>query len=143
MLTIAQITDLHIAKAPHYVGNADRLRTVLAAIARLRPRPAAIFASGDLTETGAPEEYEALRELLRDAPCPVHVGAGNHDRRAPLLDAVRAPFSGVDDHAFVQYAVNIGDLRLVMGYTVEEGRPEGHFCEARAAWLARTLDAAL
>ena len=140
MLTIAQITDLHIATAAPRLGNADRLRTVIAAIAALRPRPAAIFASGDLTETGSPEEYAALAEILKGAPCPVHVGMGNHDKRAPLLDAF--PLTGVDDHGFVQYAVDVGDLRVVMGDTALEGRAEGYFCQARAAWLARTLDAA-
>ena len=142
MLTIAQITDLHIATAPPHLGNADRLRSVLAAIARLRPRPAAIFASGDLAETGKPEEYAALAEILKTAPVPVYVGMGNHDRRAPLLAAFPAPSTSVDDHGFVQYAVDIGELRLVMCDTAEEGRAEGFFCEARAAWLARTLDAA-
>src|SRR5579859_1320205 len=142
MLTIAQITDLHIATAAPHLGNADRLRVVLAAIARLRPRPAAIFASGDLTEAGTPEEYAILRDILEGAPCPVHVGMGNHDLRAPLLEAFPAPFSGVDENGFVQYAVDVGDLRVVMCDTAEEGRSEGFFCEARAAWLARTLDAA-
>lgn len=142
MLTIAQITDLHIATAAPRLGNADRLRTVIAAIAALRPRPAAIFASGDLTETGSPEEYAVLAEILKGAPCPVYVGMGNHDLRAPLLDAFPAPFTGVDDHGFVQYALDVGDLRVVMGDTALEGRAEGYFCEARTAWLARTLDAA-
>jgi 3',5'-cyclic AMP phosphodiesterase CpdA len=141
MLTIAQITDLHIAtRAPH-LGNAARLRTVLEAIAALRPRPAAIFASGDLTETGAPQEYAALADILRSAPCPVYLGMGNHDIRAALLDAFPAPLVGVDDHGFVQYAVNVGDLRVVMCDTALEGRAEGHYCGARSAWLARTLDA--
>src|SRR5580693_118782 len=98
MLTIAQITDLHIATCAPHLGNADRLRSVLAAIAALRPRPTAIFASGDLTETGTPEEYAALAEILKSAPCPVHLGMGNHDTRAALLGAFPAPFTGVDDH---------------------------------------------
>ena len=144
MLTIAQITDLHvIAGAAGGVrsGNAGRLRTVLAAIAALRPRPAAIFASGDLTETGAPEEYATLAEILKEAPCPIYLGMGNHDIRAALLNAFPTPFTAVDDHGFVQYAVDVGDLRAVMCDTALEGRAEGYFCEARAAWLARTLDA--
>lgn len=150
MLTIAQITDLHIAvggRETAHPGNAKRLRAVLAAIAALRPRPAAIFASGDLTETGTPEEYAALAEILRGASSqfdlgPLYVGMGNHDRRAALLDTFPAPCAAVDDHGFVQYAVEVGGLRLVMCDTVEEGRAEGAFCEERASWLARTLDAA-
>jgi Icc protein len=142
MLTIAQITDLHIAPAAPHLGNADRLRTVFAAIAALRPRPAAIFASGDLTGGGRPEEYALLREVLKDAPCPVYLGIGNHDARTALLDACPAPLTGVDDDGFVQFAVDVGDLRIVMLDTVEEGHSEGRYCEARAAWLARTLDSA-
>jgi 3',5'-cyclic AMP phosphodiesterase CpdA len=145
MLTIAQITDLHISVAPHgpsHPGNPERLRSVLAAIAALRPRPAAIFASGDLVENGTPEEYAALAGILRDAPSPLYLGPGNHDRRAPLLDAFPAPSTQTDDHGFVQYTVDVGDLRLVMCDTLKEGRPEGAYCEARASWLARTLDAA-
>ena len=142
MLTIAQITDLHIAAAAPHLGNAGRLRTVFAAIAALRPRPAAIFASGDLTENGTPEEYAVLRDLLKEAPCPVYLGMGNHDLRAPLLDACPAPLTDVDDGGFIQFAVDVGDLRVVMVDTAEEGRSEGAYCEARAAWLARTLDLA-
>ena len=142
MLTIAQITDLHIATVAPHLGNADRLRAVLTAIAALRPRPAAIFASGDLTEDGEAVEYAALRDILQASAFPFYLGMGNHDRRAQLLDAFSAPLTAVDDDGFVQYAVDVGDLRVVMVDSVEEGRSEGYFCKARAAWLARTLDAA-
>jgi 3',5'-cyclic AMP phosphodiesterase CpdA len=145
MLTIAQITDLHITTAANpasEVRNAARLRTTLATIHALRPRPAAIIASGDLTDTGTAAEYAALADILRRTDIPIYLGVGNHDRRAGMLDAFAAPMITVDPAGFVQYAVDIGPLRLVMADTVDEGRDEGEFCEARADWLVRTLDAA-
>jgi 3',5'-cyclic AMP phosphodiesterase CpdA len=145
MLTIAQITDLHVTTSRDPEGerrNAARLRQVLAAIHARHPRPEAIIASGDLVDAGTPEEYAALAAILADVEIPLYLAAGNHDRRAPLLSAFPAPFTGVDDDGFIQYAVAVGDLRLVVCDTVEEGRDGGAFCERRAAWLARTLDAA-
>jgi 3',5'-cyclic AMP phosphodiesterase CpdA len=141
MLTIAQITDLHVTtdKDPlNQARNADRLRQVLKSIHALVPRPAAIIASGDLADHGTPEEYEALKDILREAQIPIHFGLGNHDRRQTF----RAAFSGVpvDANGFVQYAVEIAGLRLVMCDTLEEGAEGGGFCEARAAWLKQTLD---
>ena len=145
MLTIAQITDLHIATEADPVNrrrNAARLQAVLAAIHTLRPRPAAIVASGDLADVGDPEEYAALARILEDVEIPVHLTIGNHDRRRPFLDAFEGRFARTDANGFVQYAVDVGALRLVVCDTLDEGRDGAGFCAARAAWLAETLDAA-
>jgi hypothetical protein len=143
MLTIAQITDLHITsdKDPlNKTRNEKRLRAVLASIQALRPRPVAIIASGDLVDRGEPEEYAELRAILSGVDIPLHMGVGNHDRRASFLAAY--PRTPVDEHGFVQYAVDIGGLRVIMLDTLDEGSGDGAFCEDRAAWLARTLDQA-
>ena len=55
MLTIAQITDLHITNGSQPKDrerNAARLRTVLKSIYAMKPRPAAILATGDLVLAG-------------------------------------------------------------------------------------------
>ena len=140
MLTIAQITDLHITTPEHPLDrarNESRLRAVLAAIHKLKPRPAAILVTGDLSDHGAAEEYAALQEILRATDIPLHFGMGNHDKRAAFRAAF--PAAPVDENGFVQYAVTIGGLRVVMCDTLEEGKNGGGFCPGRAAWLARTL----
>lgn len=145
MLTIAQITDLHISSARdplNQTRNAARLSAALAAIHALRPRPAAIIASGDLTDTGDPEEYAALAGLLAGSEIPIHLAIGNHDRRAPLLAAFTSAHLSTDASGFVQYVQEIGELRLVVCDTVEEGNDQGAFCSRRADWLERTLDEA-
>lgn len=145
MLTIAQITDLHVTTDADPVNrwrNAERLHHVLKSIHALRPRPVAIIASGDLVDRGEPAEYAELMDLLRHVEIPIYFGVGNHDRRAPMLAALAGKGVQTDPNGFVQYAVDLGDLRVIMCDTLEEGSEGGAFCEARAAWLAETLDAA-
>ena len=71
MLTIAQITDLHITTGRdplNQLRNEQRLRQVLRSIHELRPRPVAIIASGDLADHGDPAEYAALaRHIVENA----------------------------------------------------------------------------
>lgn len=145
MLTIAQITDLHVTSAKDPLNkrrNEQRLRQVLKTVHELRPRPIAIIATGDLVDRGEPEEYVELREVMQDCEIPVYYGVGNHDNRIAFLEAFEGPMARTDENGFVQYAVDFGPMRLVMVDTLEQGQNEGGFCEKRAAWLARTLDEA-
>ncbi len=141
MLTIAQLTDIHISTGHDGAErNETRLRTALGAIHRLKPRPEAILLTGDLADHGEKAEYESLRQILASAEIPLYFGLGNHDRRQAFGDCF--PSVPVDENSFVQYAVNIDGLRIVMCDTLEEGRDGGGFCEKRAQWLQRTLEEA-
>jgi len=143
MLTIAQITDLHVTSDKDPLNkkrNEERLRAVLKSIHALQPRPVAIIASGDLVDRGEAEEYVELQAILRDSEIPIHMGLGNHDKRAPFLAAY--PDTPIDADGFVQYAVDIEGLRVVMLDTLDEESGDGAFCVKRAAWLTRTLDEA-
>jgi len=65
---------------------------------------------------------------------------GNHDNR----DAFLAAFSDgyrLDPDGFVQYALDLPGLRVVVCDTLEHGRDRSGFCARRARWLAETLDA--
>ena len=144
MLTIAQITDLHIttdADPLNKQRNEDRLRQVLRTIQALRPRPVAIFATGDLVDRGELEEFQELKRVLADVDIPIYFTLGNHDARAPFLEMFEGPFGRTDENGFVQYAVDFGPCRVVVVDTLDEGSNHGGFCEKRAAWLARALDA--
>jgi 3',5'-cyclic AMP phosphodiesterase CpdA len=140
MLTIAQITDLHITtdKDPlNKARNEKRLRTVLKAIHERRPRPVAIIASGDLVDRGEHEEYIELKKIFDEVEIPLYLGLGNHDRRASFRAVF--PQTPVDQNGFVQYAVDLGGVRLVMCDTLDEGNNDGAFCDKRAAGLRRLL----
>jgi 3',5'-cyclic-AMP phosphodiesterase len=143
MLTIVQITDLHVTTPEDLLNknrNEERLRQVLASIRALHPRPAAIFVTGDLVDRATLAEYVELRETLKTVDIPIYFGVGNHDGRAPFLEVFAGPFARTDENGFIQYAVDFGDLRVIMCDTLDEGRHSGAYCGDRAAWLARTLD---
>lgn len=144
MLTIAQITDLHVTtdKDPlNQRRNEARLRQVLHSIHALRPRPVAIIASGDLVDRGEREEYEELKRVMAGCEIPVYYALGNHDDRKTFLEAFAGPDARVDDNGFVQYAIDFGDFRMVVCDTLE-GPNDGEYDVPRADWLARTLDEA-
>jgi Icc protein len=144
MLTIAQITDLHITTGADpltRLRNEQRLRQVLRSIHKLQPRPVAIIASGDLVDRGQAAEYAELKSILASAEIPIYFAVGNHDRRAAFLAAFEGPGARCDDDGLVQYAVDFGELRMVVCDTLEEGDDRSGFTEARAAWLAATLAA--
>ncbi|MBS0331455.1 MAG: metallophosphoesterase [Proteobacteria bacterium] len=144
MLTIAQITDLHVtttADPLNQMRNEQRLRQVLRSIHDLKPRPVAIIASGDLVDHGEPAEYEALKAILADVEIPIYFAVGNHDRRQPFLDVFGGPFAPVDGDGLIQYAVDFEGLRMVVCDTLEEGRDRSGFDAGRARWLSGALDA--
>ncbi|WP_397400104.1 phosphodiesterase [Phenylobacterium sp.] len=144
MLTIAQITDLHITtdKDPlNQRRNEERLRQVMKTIHGLRPRPVAIIASGDLVDRGEVEEYLELKRLMADSEIQIYYALGNHDLRAPFLEVFSGPGAQTDPNGYVQYAVDFGCMRMVVCDTLE-GENHGDYDEARAAWLSATLDEA-
>ena len=144
MLSIAQITDLHVTTGEdplNQMRNEQRLRQVLNSIHGLKPRPVAIIASGDLVDHGHPEEYAALKAILAETEIPIYYAVGNHDRRGPFIEAFGGPFAPCDPNGFIQYAVDFDGLRMVVCDTLEEGRDRSGFDAQRAAWLAETLAA--
>lgn len=144
MLTIAQITDLHITTGRDPLSrlrNEQRLRQVLRSIHELKPRPTAIIASGDLVDRGEPAEYAELKVILAESQIPIYFAVGNHDRRAAFLEAFEGPYARRDEAGLVQYVEDFGELRMVVCDTLAEGKDRSGFDAARAAWLAAALEA--
>jgi 3',5'-cyclic-AMP phosphodiesterase len=142
MTLLAQLTDLHIRErgrlAYGRIDTAPYLRQAVDSVLRLKQRPDAVVVTGDLTDFGRPAEYEHLAQLLAPLAMPVYLLPGNHDDR----DQLRRSFPGHDylgDGEFVQYAVDVGGLRLIALDTVEAGQSHGGLCEARLNWLEAQL----
>jgi 3',5'-cyclic-AMP phosphodiesterase len=145
-MLLAQISDLHIkrpgALAYRRVDTGPYLARCVAALNALEPRPDAVIMTGDLVDQGSPEQYEHLKALLAPLEIPYFLLVGNHDAR----DALRAAFpdraelrSGGE---FVQYAVDVGPLRVIALDSMVPGQSAGNLCDARLAWLEAQLDAA-
>jgi 3',5'-cyclic-AMP phosphodiesterase len=103
------------------------------------PEPDAVLVSGDLADHADDAEYEQLRELLAPLEAPLYVLPGNHDDRAALRRHFGVPGAGDEP---VQYATDVGPLRLVVLDSTRAGEDEGELDADRLAWLEATLAAA-
>ena len=139
-MIIAQISDTHIdLDGPNGPVRFDNLQACVDDINRLDTLPDVVIHTGDLTQHGAPAEYEAARRILGALRCPFHVAAGNRDDR----DAIRAAFPAdgylLPDTPFVQYRVEAFPVRLIAADTLSEQSNQGDFCQIRADSLRATL----
>ncbi|RVQ66383.1 phosphodiesterase [Croceicoccus ponticola] len=139
-MLIAQITDIHLGFEHNRLDEPNRLRfdRLLANLVEGPDRPDLLLLTGDLTEHGDIESFRALADAVRDLPFPVWPMPGNHDKRGALLETFP---NLAGESGFIQYALDLAGLRIVMLDTCEPGRHGGAFCEVRADWLARELAA--
>ena len=139
-MLICQLTDIHIGfdRDSPREANMLRLEAVLDHLVRGPNRADLLLLTGDLTEFGEAESFDRLVAALGAFHGPILPIPGNHDARGPLLAAF--PHAGSHD-GFVQYAVEVNGLRLLMLDTLEVGRHGGGFCTTRARWLAAELAA--
>lgn len=142
---VAQITDTHVgfeAEAGENEFNFVRFRNVLGHLMSQPVQPDLLLLTGDLTDGGDPDCYRRIRDQIADCPFPVHVIPGNHDCRDTMLEIF--PDCPTAD-GFAQFAIDCDDgsdgLRILCIDTFEPGRHGGAFCEVRAAWLTRELEA--
>jgi Icc protein len=130
---LAQLSDPHIGATWTDADPADRLEAVVEAV---RPHaPDAVVVTGDIADHAYAREYGLARELLEQIGAPVYALPGNHDDRAELRAAFDIPGDGP-----VQYAVDLGPLRLVVLDTTIPGEDGGELDAARLEWLDGALD---
>jgi Icc protein len=146
-MLLAQISDLHIKRpgvlAYRRVDTGAYLARCVAALNALEPRPDAVIMTGDLVDQGDPAQYEHLKTLLAPLAIPYFLLVGNHDERHALRAAFpeRAELQSQSGGEFVQYAVDVGPLRVIALDSLVPGQSGGTLCETRLAWLAAQLDA--
>jgi 3',5'-cyclic-AMP phosphodiesterase len=139
-ILVAQVTDLHIGydrDNPHEL-NVRRLNLVIDHLNEMRQKPSLLLVTGDLVEW--PDDIDAYRHmvaLIARWEGPVMWAVGNHDGR----EAFRAVLPDVptDEHGFIQYEMDHGDVRWIVLDTLYEGRHGGMICERRVAWLEQRL----
>jgi 3',5'-cyclic AMP phosphodiesterase CpdA len=137
--TVVQLSDPHIGADWGHGDPAAALAAAVDAVRALELDVDAVLVSGDLAEHGSDAEYERVRELLAPLGAPLHVLAGNHDDRAALRRHFGLPGSGDEP---VQYAADLGPLRLVVLDSTVPGEDRGELDGGRLAWLDAELGAA-
>ena len=142
-MIIAHISDTHIQTevAACARSRLEDLSRTVASINALSPRPTAVLHTGDIAHDATPADYAAARSALALLACPLYATIGNRDRRAPFRAAFAADGYLENDGGFVQFAVNLGPLRIVAVDTLDGESPLGAFCPEREVDLRRLLDA--
>ncbi|MBU2582234.1 MAG: metallophosphoesterase [Alphaproteobacteria bacterium] len=139
-MRIAQITDTHLtAEVP---ARTENLRRCVAQINSLNPLPDLVVHTGDVTHNGTPEEYETARKLLDLLAAPFVVLAGNKDKRPAMFEAFSQRGIPRSEFAFVQYALDQFEVRIVCLDTVSENSNKGDLCSMRLEDLEALLSAA-
>jgi 3',5'-cyclic-AMP phosphodiesterase len=146
---LAQISDAHIVPqgqlAYGRAETAEPLARLVAFLNALKPRPAAVLASGDMTDGGRPEACARLAGILAGLAMPLYLVPGNHDPKGSLRTAfpdlayLDHTVAETDGQAYHCYAVEEHPIRLVGLDTVTPGRHGGGLGPVRLAWLADTL----
>ena len=144
-MLIAQISDLHIKTggklAYGIVDTARMLSDCVTSIMSLNPLPDVVIITGDTVDCGHKSEYDLLKELLSPLGMPLYFVVGNHDERNAIRETFSGPgfeyFEKCDE--FVQYAADLGGIRLIALDTVVPREGRGELCSKRLAWLDERL----
>jgi 3',5'-cyclic-AMP phosphodiesterase len=136
---LVQLSDPHIGAEWGGDDSEPKLAAAVASVRALAPSPDAVLISGDLADNASNAEYEQVRELLAPLDAPLYVLPGNHDDRSALRRHFDVP--GADDQP-VQYAADLGTLRLVVLDSTRPGEIPGELDADSLAWLDATLAAA-
>ncbi len=147
-MIIAQITDFHCpgedGRRPPGFDPAADLAHAIAAVNALDPQPDVVIATGDLTDLNTAEEYAHVARLLQDLKAPVMAIPGNHDDKAPLVEALSpiartGPASPFVNHAEIISDDRFGPLKIVLLDSQAPKTVGGVMCADRLAWLRSEL----
>ncbi|MGF1454562.1 MAG: phosphodiesterase [Alphaproteobacteria bacterium] len=147
-MIIAQITDFHCpgegGRTPPGFDPAADLAHAVGAVNALDPQPDLVIATGDLTDLNTPEEYARVADLLRPLKAPLMAIPGNHDDKAPLVEALApiartGPAAPFVNHAEIWQDDGFGPVKIILLDSQAPKTVGGVMCAARLAWLAGEL----
>jgi Icc protein len=141
-MIIAQISDTHIAlDSPDADKRIQDFKSTIADINTLNPPPDVIVHTGDIVHNGRTDEYAEAAAILSKARTPDYVMVGNKDDRSNLLKA----FTGCGylnaNTNFIDYAIEVFPVRLVMLDTLNPASNKGDFCTERITRFNDLIDA--
>ena len=139
-MRIAHLSDPHPMREPLPAQPAASLAAAIGRLLSIEPRPDCVAITGDLADTGHPDEYAALRIILRRCPIPVHLAVGNHDDPAALIARFGdTPFLG--NGVSASYTVDYPEATLVVTNSWIHDSPARDLGPDQLAWIDRTLAA--
>ena len=141
-ILIAQISDLHITPpgvlAYDRVDTATALRATIDTLNRFAPRLDLVVISGDVANSGLPEEYAHAKALLGGLQIPYVVIPGNHDKRVAMGEVFPGDSAGGSFNA----TRRVSDLDILLIDSTVPGAAYGELDTPTLAWLDAALAAA-
>lgn len=141
-VTFVHMTDLHVshpdlADQGVMTDTIATLRRVVGMVGAMRPAPAFIVVSGDITNLGDVASYRLVREIMAGLSVPVVWALGNHDTRpgfyAGMLDRQH------DAEEPYCHDLVVAGIHLIVLDTSVRGRISGALCESQYAFLDAAL----
>jgi Icc protein len=136
---LVQISDSHLFAEAHGtllgMNTRDSLQKVLEMVRAQQPRIDLVLATGDLSQDGSLESYQAFRDLTRQLDAPARWIPGNHDE--PQIMAEAAVQS-----ALLEPVVDIGNWRVTLLDSAVPGSVPGYLQDEQLQLLARSLSEA-
>ncbi len=136
-LVIAHITDTHFGNEEGYA--ADRTKRVLDELLRMDPRPDVLVHSGDVADHGYPAEYAEAVQVLSAWEDPMVICPGNHDVRAPYVEAFLDAHPGPANRAHTVNGVRFLMLDSLIDEVDGERQDPGLLGPDTLAWLDTEL----
>ena len=136
---LVQLSDFHIGAVWAEGDPVARLAAAVESVRSLPTQPDALLVSGDLSDNATDAEYEQVLERLAPLQAPLYVLPGNHDDRRLLRRHFGTPGEGDE---LMQYAVDLGPMRLLVLDTAIRGQNPGVLDESRLNWLDAALASA-
>jgi 3',5'-cyclic-AMP phosphodiesterase len=137
-MRIAHLSDTHLTTGPLAAQPAAGLAQAIGRLLSMEPTPDCVILTGDLADTGHPDEYAALHAIVRRCQVPVHLATGNHDDPASLLaEFGGTPFLG--GGTSMSYAVEYPEATIIVADSRLDGSPAGYLGPAQLAWIDQAL----
>ena len=133
MITVVQVSDVHLGTSERNAARAERLFKRLAALSR--PVDAVVI-TGDIADHGAPQEYEQARALIGMLPYPVFTCPGNHDERAAYAEVL---LGQQQPDGPVNRVHSAGGAVFALCDSTVPGEPGGYLADETLEWLDRVL----
>ena len=136
MITVAQVSDIHVGTSER---NEARARRLFAHLAEL-PRPVdAVLITGDIADHGAPEEYEKVRALIATLPYPVFTCPGNHDERGAYVKVLLGEDREEGEYGPVNRVHTASGTIFALCDSIIPGEPGGYLADETLEWLDQVL----
>jgi len=136
---LVQLSDSHLfADASSKLlgmNTRDSLKAVIERVLAEQPAIDLLVASGDLSQDGSVESYEAFRLASAQICAPARWIPGNHDELSEMLEAAQRS-------EFLESITDVGGWRVTMLDSSVPGSVPGYLQDAQLQMLARSLSEA-